>query len=209
MPHLPLLLPRSLFEFEAGLESGPQAESTPHNSITQNHVSRLKTHRSPIPEHPDTRRSSIVYIRSDDNNEAAVFPPAESGQTIPSTSSRISQWSSRAMRPLAPKASKLQRKNSNSNLSTSAMKSGSPGRGLRPLSLLKDRDVNALTTVNEGGSFGGTTQPLSLGKKQKTRRAMANDENVGTNADSQNRNLKPLLVKCPDSEKETAEEERR
>ncbi len=100
----------TLFEdFEAGLLSSPQAESTPHSSVAQKPVSR-----HPPPPVPNYRRSSgIHYIKSStqdppapyrvDQEDEAPYPEAQ-----PSAIASIAQWSSRAVR-LIPKASKLQR----------------------------------------------------------------------------------------------------
>ncbi|KAJ7284197.1 hypothetical protein C8J57DRAFT_1678163 [Mycena rebaudengoi] len=158
----------TLFEFEAGLDSGPQAESTPHNTVSNKPTSKQRPPPLPLPrpEHatgparnPSHRRSSIVYISSND---------------------AISPWSSRAVRPLMPKSSKLQRKISDA-ISGSSTKPGSPG--LRPLTLLQDRDTNT------------GTPPLSLRKKNK--QARANDENSEPGSSplvGKGRNLKPLQL---------------
>ncbi|ESK95118.1 hypothetical protein Moror_13850 [Moniliophthora roreri MCA 2997] len=204
----------TLFDFEAGLEEGPQAESTPHNNVaaykhyTEEDVPPLPT-ANQIRNNPrNSRRSSIVYIKSDDN--ATVTPPNNNAapQATSSTSSLV-QWSARAVRPLIPKASKLQRKISKqeSSPAVQATKPDSP-KGLRPLSLLQDRDPNTgyhsnTGTVDEQTAVKGTTRPLLLGKKQKSRGGARPgsgifDENV--NPDQAPRpknkaaNLKPLKL---------------
>jgi len=186
----------TLFEFEAGLESGPQAQSTPHNGVSQKSASRQPPLPLPLPNHittsqpPQSGRSSIVYIRSDDNASPTI--PTVEPATASSMSS-FAQWSSRAVRPLIPKASRLQRKMSNAISSPSDSKPGSPGGGLRPLSLLQDRDTNINMNANSASSVTGGTRPLTLGKRQKPRMAVSvRDENADPDARSKNRNLKPL-----------------
>ena len=63
------------------------------------------------------------------------------------------------------------------------MNSSSSGKeGLRQLTLLQDKDTNSLHSKSSHESLGGSTRPLTLGKKQKTRRMnvvapAAQDEN--------------------------------
>ena len=170
----------TLFEdFEAGLD-GPQAESTPHNSVSQK-----PTSRRPPPLMPAHRHSTIRYIKSEDTQNIHVTYPMESEaapeptpSSIPMTS--FTQWSSR-VRPLMPKVSKLR---DNSSSSTS------PKRGLRPLSLLKDR-----TNTIANNSPTSDVRPLSLGKKQKSRTGHQ-DENADTSTTSshKNKNIKSLTL---------------
>ncbi|KAG7097343.1 hypothetical protein E1B28_004699 [Marasmius oreades] len=198
----------TLFDFEA---SGPQAESTPHNNAHK----RISEQVDEVPPLPTTnqnsnarktRRSSIVYIKSNEND--IVTPPNHANtatKPTSSTSSSLAQWSSRAVRPLIPKSSKLMRKSSKVATSSSVLpdtKPESPRTGLRPLSLLQDRDPNSdldskgagpvVETVTKGG-----TRPLLLGKKQKLRgaeRPKAGDENTNPDAAprAKKHNLKPL-----------------
>ncbi|EEB90535.1 hypothetical protein MPER_11245 [Moniliophthora perniciosa FA553] len=191
----------TLFDFEAGLEEGPQAESTPHNNVaaykryTEDDVPPLPTPNQIINNARNSRRSSIVYIKSNDN--ATVTPSNNNAapQATPSTSSFVQ--------------CKLQRKNSKQESSSAvqATKPGSP-KGLRPLSLLQDRNPNTgyhsnAGTVDEQTAVKGTTRPLLLGKKQKSRGGARQgsgifDENV--NPDQAPRpknkaaNLKPLKL---------------
>jgi hypothetical protein len=65
----------------------------------------------------------------------------------------------------------------------------SPSGGIRPLSLLRDRDTNA-----SAGSPTSGTRPLLLGKKKKTTRA--------DKADAENKGLKPLALSRTDTTKE-------
>lgn len=195
----------TLFEdFEAGLESGPQAESTPHNTVSHKPARRQDV--PPMPERNPTktsRRSSIVYIKSDDY--ATPTNPIIVAPTTTSTMTSIANWSSRAVRPLIPKASKLQRKISNAT-STSTDKPGSPSGALRPLSLLQDRDTN---TTNSLGSIAssGHTRPLTLGKKQKSRVVAVSVQDENSSPDSsgsvngRNKNLKQLKLARSDTSK--------
>ena len=183
----------TLFELEAALQSGPQAESTPPGTITRPQTNQRLHVRQNADASTNNRRSSIVYIRTDNYEPGVTADPDTPAPDAPTTSTRLSQWSSRAMRPLASKSSKLLPKNSNLNLFSSSVKPDSPGRGLRPLSLLKDRDINAIPNVDDAGAYG-TTPPLILRKKQKSRLATINDENAGVNASPQRKNLKPLQL---------------
>lgn len=164
----------TLFEFDAN--AGPQAQSTPPFQKTSPlSLSKQNQPHLPMPNStPNNRRSSIVYIKSDDSD--AMSPPYANPTPTTSTSA-FAQWSSRAARPLMPKASKLQRKMSDT-------KPGSPGGGLRRLSLLQDRDTNAVET-----SPGGT-RPLLLGKKQ----LKIKNENATPGSAAKSRVLKPLQL---------------
>jgi len=170
----------TLFEdFEAGLESGPQAESTPHNSVSQKSTSRRRT--PPMPGH---RHSTIRYIKSEDSQNDHITYPMESEAPVdPTTSTMTSfaQWSSRAVRPFKPKASELQRNSSSST---------SPKDGLRPLTLLRDR-ANIIANTSPTSEV----RPLSLGKKQKSR-AGHQDENANapTASKNKNKNIKSLTL---------------
>ncbi|KAI0720363.1 hypothetical protein C8T65DRAFT_736096 [Cerioporus squamosus] len=130
---------------------GPLASSTPHESQrTAQHKSKSRRRENDVPPVPklrdgpkQSRRSSIRYIVSDENAPVAVPGPApvepENAPSRSNSGKSIASWSARAIRPL--KAN---------------MKIASPpGGGLRPLSLLQDRDVNQ------------ETKPLSFGKKSK------------------------------------------
>ncbi|KAJ7498559.1 hypothetical protein FB451DRAFT_1202275 [Mycena latifolia] len=184
----------TLFEFEAGLNSGPQAESTPHNTASNKPTSKQRPPPLPlpVPEHvmqsgraQPSRRSSIVYISSSDNFSPTA-PPADEGNapTTPSAMASLAQWSSRVI----AKPAKLQRKISDAVYGTTA-KPGSPG--LRPLALLQDRDTN----------MGGGTPPLSLRKKHNKLR-VANDENAAPVGDvAGKRGLKPLQLSRNESSK--------
>lgn len=170
----------TLFEdFEAGLEdSGPQAESTPHNSVSQK-----STFRRPAASMPGHRHSTIKYIRSEDSQGVQVTYPTGSVAAVEPTASTVSsfaQWSSRAVRPLMPKASKQQRNSSSST---------SPKDGLRPLTLLQDR-IN----TNANSSLASEVRPLSLGKKQKARADHRDENGNETTTPKKNKNVKSLTL---------------
>ncbi|KAF9266312.1 hypothetical protein L218DRAFT_985929 [Marasmius fiardii PR-910] len=202
----------TLFDFEA---SRPQAESTPYNNGAHKRISEQVDDVPPLPTANqitttrNSRRSSIVYIKSDEN--ATVTPPNHANtatQPTSSASSSLAQWSSRAVRPLIPKSSKLLRKSSKVESSSSAMQTAankpeSPRTGLRPLSLLQDRNPNSDFNSNGAGPVvetvvKGNTRPLILGKKQKSRggATKAGDENVNPDAAprAKKHNLKPLKL---------------
>ena len=173
----------TLFEdFEAGLESGPQAESTPHNSVSQKSANR------PAPPMPGHRLSTIRYIKSQDNQDNHFVYPLESEARVEPetfTTASVTQLSSRAVRPLVPKANKLRRNPAGSK------------DGLRPLTLLQDRaNINANTNqISE-------VRPLALAKKQKSR-TIHQDENanVTTTTPKKNKNIKLLTLARSDTSK--------
>ena len=184
---------------------GPLASSTPHESqrtAQQKHKSRRREHDvPPVPKLRDgpkqSRRSSIRYIVSDEN--APVPAPAPAPQPVveqenaPSRSNSgksIASWSARAIRPLVPKSPKSKSKGKKASMKIASP----PGGGLRPLSLLQDRDVNQ-----------ETTKPLSLGKKGKA----AADENAEPSSGlglkmSMKAGLKPLRLTRSETTKERA-----
>ncbi|KAJ3834973.1 hypothetical protein F5878DRAFT_727846 [Lentinula raphanica] len=216
----------TLFEdFVNGLEAGPHAESTPHNNAAHKRVSEDVVPPLPSSNHYRTstasnrnsinqkrsssnsnRRSSIVYIKSDEN--ATVTPPNDSSTSSTSAMSSLAQWSSRAVRPLMPKSSKLQRKASKAAPSAeNASKADSPRGGLRPLSLLQERDVNTVAGPGVPASKG--IRPLALAKKEgaalsKKAKARPSDENASPDMPRSRlnkHNLKPLNLARSDTNK--------
>ncbi|KAF8622101.1 hypothetical protein AX15_007238 [Amanita polypyramis BW_CC] len=198
----------TLFEdFEAGLDSGPLAESTPHSTVTQKPKSKYPPPSLPLDTNAASKRcSSIIYKKSDNEdhsspNETTRDMPFEQATTNNySTVSSFAQWSTRAVRPLIPKVNKLQRNGS-----------GKTTKGLRPLSLLKDRNTNAipenLDDVSPAiGSLPSIkeTRPLTLGKRKKSKPALksslepVNDENAPPSRESslssKSKGLKPLKL---------------
>lgn len=165
----------TLFEFDAGIGS-PEAESTPHDSKKNHPTSSREPIPNPLPTtRTQSKRSSIVYIKSDDDSPTNPVAPSRSF--------------SRAVRQLVPKRSILQRKQSLSDT-----KPGLPGGGLRPLALLQDRDTNSPMT-----SSGGT-RPLVLGKKKLQLKTIRDDENADPS--SGNRNLKQLQLARSETSKQ-------
>ncbi|KAF7294363.1 hypothetical protein HMN09_01165600 [Mycena chlorophos] len=191
--------------------SGPQAESTPHQTVVNKPVA--KTRPPPLPlgrpsassstsgsrtRPASGRRSSIVYITSPPATAPAASAPfsdvleaadeelnADADQvTVPSTIASLAQWSSRVIRK---PSSKLHRKISNVVYGSKPASPGSPG--LRPLALLKDRDTN----TNALG--GGGTPPLSLRKKQNRIRGAGADENDAPGSSPQGPIAAPVFVK--------------
>ena len=170
----------TLFEdFEAGLDSGPQAESTPHNSVSQ------KSAHRPAPPMPGRRHSTLRYIKSQDNRDNHVIYPLESEAAVEpeiSTTASLTLWSSRGVRPLVPKANKLQRNPTSSK------------DGLRPLTLLQDR-----ANINANSNHISEVRPLSLAKKQKSR-TVHQDENANVTATPKNKNKNIKLLTLARSE---------
>jgi len=176
----------TLFENDDTDFSGPVAESTPHNSFTEK-----EAHRQPLSPRKHThKRSGIVYIKSEKSMDDDVTPPDAGFATAPT----MTRWPSLAIKPLAPKVNKLQRKVSNVSSILTGAKSDLHKASLRPLTLLQNRGANAAissTTMNE-------TQPLSFGKKQKQPKAVRenadenSDPNIGSG--SHRRKLKPLKL---------------
>ncbi|KAA1473418.1 hypothetical protein DENSPDRAFT_859887 [Dentipellis sp. KUC8613] len=161
----------TLFDLADG--SGPLAESTPPDYRRYSGAS-MRSNRS-------NRRSSIVYKKSEDTAPPATIrninvspiyehdthaPTDENAapSTKPNTPpGRFAQWSTRAVRPLVPKSSKKSSLSPKTD-SSSPNNVGFPSGGLRPLSLLQDRN---------GAS--ASIQPLSLGKKTKQKQPAAED----------------------------------
>ncbi|EIN03456.1 hypothetical protein PUNSTDRAFT_139546 [Punctularia strigosozonata HHB-11173 SS5] len=192
------LLLGPLFDWDAA--TGLQAESTPHDhkararKVAQEAVPPLptaSTRRSSIvyvrsddqpavgTERPQSKRSSIVYVKSGDENA----PPAEGANVQRSTSGRFAQWGARAVRPLKPKANK-------GKVSPPPSGQSSSPTGLRPLSLLQERNTN-MSTENAHG-----VRPLTLGRKKKLQEGM---DPVAENAalaevGNTNAGLKPLKL---------------
>jgi len=207
------------------------AHSTPHES-------HKPVSRSPAPPMPKSkatkadRRSSIVYIKSDEN----AVPPSHvtnENTTRKSPTKRLAEISSRAVKPLMSRNKRKTNKNENTSSTTNTtaiaallgngkgVSTASPGGGLRPLSLLQDRDVNCSAQPELGvvaeDSF---TRPLDLKKKQKNvteSRVLANgvvagrDENENihsirlvSGAASNHKGLKPLKLGRSETSKQRA-----
>ncbi|KAJ4479158.1 hypothetical protein J3R30DRAFT_3702247 [Lentinula aciculospora] len=220
----------TLFEdFVNGLESGPHAESTPHNNIAHKRVSEDVVPPLPSSGHYRTstasnqfrdttnknrsstnsnRRSSIVYIKSD--KHATVTPPNAISTSSTTAMSSLAQWSSRAVRPLMPKSSKRQRKASEASPpARSTSMPESPRGGLRPLSLLQERDTNSVAGPRVQAASSKGTRPLALAKKEgatlsKKAKVMPSDENASPDVPRSRmnkHNLKPLNLARSDTNK--------
>ncbi|KAF9226909.1 hypothetical protein BS17DRAFT_776320 [Gyrodon lividus] len=172
----------TLFEPESTFE--PLAQSTPHD--TQKGYPYTRKYQAAAMPQSNSRRSSIVYVKSDENTHTE---PVASTDRNASSSTTLAQWSSRAVKPLIPKVSQLQRK-----LSSSGKNAASPSGGLRPLSLLQERGTNK---DGSASNFAGT-RPLVLGKK-KLKAKVTPDENADPS--SANKYLKPLQLRRSDSSK--------
>ncbi|KAJ6553453.1 hypothetical protein DFH09DRAFT_1085580, partial [Mycena vulgaris] len=164
-------------------DSGPQAESTPHNTVSNKPTTKQRPPPLPLPVPEPVmqtaraqpgRRSSIVYISSGDHVSPTTPADAENAPTTLSAMASLAQWSSCVI----AKPGKLQRKISDAVYGTT-MKPGPPG--LRPLALLQDRNTN----------MGGRTPPLSLRKPHNKLRV--NDENAEPGM-SQTKCPKPLQL---------------
>jgi hypothetical protein len=178
----------TLFEdFETGMDSGPQAESTPHNNVSQ------KSSHLPAPPMPGRRHSIMRYIKSQDNQDNHVVYPMESEARVEpetsSTTASVTQWSSRGVLQLVPKGNKLQRNSTSSK------------NGLRPLSLLLDR----ANIINANSNHISEVRPLSLAKIQKSRAVHHQDENANatttTTPKNKNKNIKLLTLARSDTSK--------
>jgi hypothetical protein len=173
----------TLFEPEGTFE--PLAQSTPHDA--QKGYPYTRKYQAAAMPRPNSHRSSIVYIKSDENQPTE--PVTSTDRNDPSPTTTFAQWSAQAVKPLIPKARKLQRKPS-----SSGNKAALPSAGLRPLSLLQDRDTNM---DGDASNLAGT-RPLVLGKK-KQKVKVTLDENAPPS--SANRYLKPLQLRRSDSSK--------
>ena len=212
--------------------SGPLAHSTPHES----HRPVSRSPAPPVPKSKATkadRRSSIVYIKTDENTVAPSNGTNDNTTRKPlSPTKRLAEISSRAVKPLMSRNKRKTNKNENvlSTTNTTAIAAlpsnnkdvltASHGGGLRPLSLLQDRDVNRSAQPEFGVvAQDNNTRPLDLKKKQKNvtgSRALAkgvvagNDENESIHAirlvtgAASNKGLKPLKLARSETSKQRA-----
>ncbi|TCD69999.1 hypothetical protein EIP91_005249 [Steccherinum ochraceum] len=172
----------TLFDFDPSQDA--QAESTPHDSRKTSSKYSREESAPPVPPLPPkvSKRSSIVYIKSDENAApvTAVHPT-----TSPR---RVAEWTSR-IRPLIPK-SKSSKQAKAAKHDAENQSAGTPGGSLRPLSLLQDRDVNRNGEVD--------TRPHTSGKKKQKHVV---DENA---APSPRKGLKPLKLIRSETTKQRA-----
>ena len=159
----------ALFDLDACLGSGPEAESTPYNDGSGYKIPRSLLLSKDVNTNARPRRPSVIYIKSADTEGPL--------HDLSTTTPRFARWSSRAAR-LKP---------SPNSHPLSSTKTGFPRGGPRPLSLLEDRDTNAaLTSINSGTPF------VAAGKKQRRVMLASNDENATADCDSKTGDLKPL-----------------
>jgi hypothetical protein len=181
----------TLFEFDPSADG--VAESTPHESKTQvRRHSRNSEVAPPIPPLPSktSRRSSIVYIKSDENSAppSSVSDVASTGRVSPVI-----------VRPLAPKPKGTKLRLRKASDQENAAPASSP-KGLRPLSLLQDRDQNRGSVIDSAPA----TKPLSLGKANgKQKASKADRENVQRES-SLKRALRPLKLVRSETTKQRA-----
>ncbi|KAI6032195.1 hypothetical protein BKA83DRAFT_4210637 [Pisolithus microcarpus] len=179
----------TLFEPEATFD--PDAQSTPYDS--QKGYPYTRKYQTKMMERASSRRSSIIYFKSsDDENtrpESVTALTTNDRNDVPNPDP-APPVSTRAVRPVIPKpSSKLQHKTTKTN---------SPSGGLRPLSLLQDRDQNT-TTKDAGESKGSisSTRPLLLGKKKSKVKVVAQNsdgENVEPASSGNDKYLRPLQL---------------
>lgn len=179
----------TLFEPESAFN--PDAESTTYEGL-KGHYPYSRKYQVVAMAQPNSCRSSIVYIKSPDENTRPEPVTASMDRVEDSTDSP--QWAAQAAKPLMPKSRKLQRKLT----ASSEAKTSPPGGGLRPLSLLQDRDTNKDSGDNIVVSKSSGTRPLLLGKKKLKMKTTGSDENVDSSG-SANKYLKPLQLHRSDS----------
>ncbi|KAK0207001.1 hypothetical protein DFS33DRAFT_1472195 [Desarmillaria ectypa] len=145
MDMLPPSATTTLFEFGKGLEdnSGPLAESTPHNTRSgrgQEEMDEVPPLPSQVSKPSLTtkgkRRTSIMYIKSDENTPSQERPALQ----------RSMSSLRRAVKPLMLKK-------------TPSPPSPAGANGLRPLSLLQNRDINPCAGAD------ATTPPVNVGRR--------------------------------------------
>ena len=212
--------------------SGPLAHSTPHES----HKPVSRSPAPPVPKSKTTkadRRSSIVYIKSDENaNSPSNITNDNTTRKSLSPTKRLAAISSRAVKPLMSrnkrKTNKDENASSTTNTTTIAALPGnsrdvltaSQGGGLRPLSLLQDRDVNRSAQPELSVVARDNVRPLDLKKKQKNvigSRALANGIVAGKDEDeaihairlvdgasANHKGLKPLKLARSETSKQRA-----
>lgn len=162
--------------------SGPDAESTPrdsrHTDTQATHTVHAITNDRPASV---TRRSSIVYNKSDENTPN----PGPAQQRL--------MGRAPGSRQVVPKANRRYAAKDRAGSTDSTGSAGSPG--LRRLSLLQQRDMNAQPSVSQEQRSGGI-KPLNLAKKQKqgenafgTRALMMTPKQLARSATSKARGL--------------------
>ncbi|KAI0309404.1 hypothetical protein OF83DRAFT_1179663 [Amylostereum chailletii] len=187
----------TLFDFEG---IAPLAESTPPDYRRHSAASRASQRSK------NARRSSIMYIKSDENAAPvrAAASSAANGRsdksTEPQAQSRLREWSTRAVRPLVPKSSRFFQPTGTANPASASSSAVPPipstspstthAAGLRPLSLLQDRSLNSQSTPvgtrglsikkkkQGAGENGGENAGRETGKARDSRRLDAENAPV-------------------------------
>lgn len=168
----------TLFEAESIFE--PTTQSTPYDAQKGYPYSR-KYQTAAMTQITSSRRSSIVYIKSDEEPSEPVTPADHNAS--------LTTLAPSAVKLLVPKASTLQHKSS-----TLENRLVTQSGGLRPLSLLKDRDSNK---EGDASKLAGT-RPLVLGKK-KQKLKVTRDENADPKYGD--KYLRPLQLRRSESSK--------
>lgn len=154
----------TIASFRSSFSDEPVAESTPHNGRAGDLYNPpiALTHDHPAPA---KRRSSIIYIKSDENS-----PPTSEAVDRRRLSGRLSG----IVRPLATQNRNV------GGASTKDSKKAGPGTGVSPsglkrLSLLQMRDMNVMPSTPEVDepssdySVKGGIRPLNLTRKYKAK----------------------------------------
>lgn len=153
------------------LEDGPLAESTPHNSVAQkgsrNAAKKASKAQPKMREPKGARRSSIVYIKSPDaeNVSPTSFVDASSSQSSGGLAARLLPKAGGHLNKIRAKLQQSPKDENNGYVAANPS-----ANGLRPLSLLQDRDTNS------DRSNGSIVMPLKIGKKKS--RSRFNGENA-------------------------------
>ena len=191
-PHPPLSSASDVTLFDFNPSSDGLAESTPYEGQKIGPRRSTEENAPPAPRmtaQPKTsRRSSIVYIKSDENTSPIIQTTAGTStteKTSPTTG--FAEWS----RLLPKKGSKLQVRAGKLVAQEIA--------GLRPLSLLQEHDPN------RGPETATPTKPLTIGKKKKNAKPV-NDENAAPvkRESSFKRGLKPFQLARNETTKQRA-----
>ena len=170
-----------LEDFEGGLRTEPQAQSTPRSSVSSRHHHCPRT-PMPLPSH-QRRQSTIRYISSE-NSQPRKYPLGSSEDEL-SIGSNEARRGARAILPLVPKAGA----NSGRGLE--------PPKGLRPLTLL---DYCANIDNGLSAPKKAVIRPLVIGKRQdRARVQVLTDEN---GSPSRSKHLRKLTMGRSDSVKQ-------
>lgn len=174
----------TLFDFDG--DDGPLAESTPPQQKRKSAASSQMSKSAKA-----SRRSGIIYIKSNGDDayspsnadpDASILAPQDEA---PASSERSPYWSTRTVRPLVLKSSKKSSISTKPTANSTTLSSlGSPlpdssshadsnvTRGLRPLSLLQDRnkssaDQAAPISADNTTGAKGDTRSSALGKSKR------------------------------------------